>query len=91
MLTVTMGFGTNNTGNSIEMLADVGIGPAGSEQVLLENLHYSHDNSHSTYVPEGMGPYPVDIPAGTRIAMRHQRSDVSNSNDDPRPSIQVFG
>ena len=50
-------------------LVDVGIGAAGSEQVLVENIHYSGQ----TLVPMSMY-FPVRIPAGSRIAVRSQGS-----------------
>ncbi len=58
---------TNNSGNK---LIDIGIGSAGSEIVVVPNLFGSADSPGNPYVAS----FPVNIPAGTRIAARFQDS-----------------
>ncbi len=58
-----------------QMLMDIGIGGSGNEQVLIPNLMVEHAISNgainSTWPPY-IGPIPVQIPSGTRIAARCQ-------------------
>lgn len=58
-----------------EVLIDIGIGAAGSEIVLIPNLSGTTATATSFYMFTYV--FPVQIPAGTRIAMRSQ-SDVSS-------------
>ena len=54
------------------MLVDIGVGPAGSEVVLVPDLYAETHTS----VPMTMGTrIPVKIPAGTRISARAQTND----------------
>jgi len=49
---------------------DIGVGGSGSEVVLLADLPYYKDLESDNVQPEASWPYPVSIPAGTRIAAR---------------------
>lgn len=54
-------------------LLDIGIGPAGSEKVLLPNLPFSvMSGSFIRQVQHVHGPFPINLPTGTRIAARLQ-------------------
>jgi hypothetical protein len=61
-------------------LIDIGIGASGSEQVLLQQLSCI-GNSTANYgpYPALFGPFPCNIPAGTRIAVRAQSSSTNVS------------
>jgi len=74
----TLLLGASNLGQTArttcEWLVDIGIGGAGSETVLLSNVHYECVSTEDTIHPQGRGPYYVEIPAGTRLAARAQCS-----------------
>jgi hypothetical protein len=62
--------------SSTSLLADIGIGPSGSQVVLFPNLNYYSANT-------GLGPdfyVPVDIPAGTSVWVRTQSASAGNAN-----------
>lgn len=61
-------------------LLDIGIGAAGSEQVLLANLGYFMSGLEQ-FTPHGERNYPVTVPMGSRLAARWQCSSTSNSMD----------
>lgn len=65
-------------------LADVSIGAGGAEAVLLPNLMFAGDGSSTNGV--NLGPIPVAIASGTRIAMRSQDDEGSNTF---RPFITI--
>lgn len=61
------------TANFYEWLFDIGIGGAGSEVVLVSNLHFDCAVAYA----QSMGymyPIPIIVPSGTRIAFRSQCS-----------------
>lgn len=55
------------------ILLDLAIGAAGSEQVILSNLALQY----SQRLPSGSIFIPIAIPAGTRLAFRHQVNSAS--------------
>lgn len=62
---------------TINNLVDIGIGAAGSEQVIVPNLFV-----HQTTAEAVVQPYvavPVNIPAGTRLSMRYQKSNIADA------------
>lgn len=50
---------------------DIGIGAAAAEQVLVENIAVFGSGT-GVLTQQWYGPFPVDIPAGTRLAVRAQ-------------------
>lgn len=64
--------GTANSGANRHMLCDVGIGPAGSETVLIPNVAIGCAGGIRRY------PIPIWVPAGTRIAVRYQTLTTSH-------------
>lgn len=72
-LCTTVGTGTP-TANS-DLLVDVGVGAGGAEQIVLEDLHVRHINGNHPS-PHIHGPYPVNIPQGTRLAARVRSSSI---------------
>lgn len=69
-LVVGQGNLVQTTRTSCDWLLDIGIGPAGSEQVLIGDQHWECSTTCDTIVPIARPPYFVDIPAGTRLAAR---------------------
>lgn len=69
-------------------LIDVAVGAAGSEVVVLPDLWFHGNATTDAYVPPLWGPFPVRIPAGSRIAVREQ---VSGSGGTPTAYISVLG
>ncbi len=66
---------TGNSAVSANVLVDIGIGAAASEQALISNMEFLKLNSSSdlnTMVPQYTPLIPVQIPSGTRIAARCQ-------------------
>ncbi len=61
---------SNTTTNGIEFKLDIGIGAAGSEQVVLSQLSFLGRPSTRGVFPQHLFWLPVDIPAGTRLAAR---------------------
>lgn len=68
-------------------LIDIGIGPAGSEVVLVPDLYYE------TYTSEVMTPnnplLPCRIPAGTRLSARYQSTGTTAAGA-PRVAVTLF-
>jgi len=60
-----------------EMLIDIGVGGAGNEEVIAENIIISHGNTNS--FPGMSKCLPISIPSGTRVAARCQSSAGSQS------------
>lgn len=61
-------------------LVDIGIGGSGSEQVLIPDLLAAASTNNDIVTPAIVGPIPVDLPAGTRIAARCQCS-ITDATD----------
>lgn len=57
-------------------LADIAVGAATSEQVLIPNLRYELMASLDTLLPQCWGPFPVNVPSGTRISARAAASNT---------------
>lgn len=62
------------------MAVDIGIGAGGSERVLIPDITFSADTNSDQWGPKLGGPYPCDVPSGTRFAMRTQCS-VNTASD----------
>jgi hypothetical protein len=67
---------------------DVAIGAAASEQIIIPNIYWSQNTTTDQIERPVQGPFWVDIPAGTRIAVRGQQ-DVIGGGRDHR--LSVFG
>lgn len=89
------------TGLAGDCMYDIGVGPAGSEQVLIPNVYLSRTTTSAVI---GAWQFPVSLPAGTRIAARAQSSTASNpsaltlrvmasafQSEEPRGAIYSFG
>ena len=63
------------TGNTSSYgLVDIGVGPAASETVVIPTVHFRIVSGGNTNTL--LGPYPVDIPVGARLAIRHQANST---------------
>ena len=66
--------GTTTSANA-SALVDIGIGAAGSETVVVSNLFYVTTTSETAdSFGGGLAYVPVEVPAGERLAVRHQAS-----------------
>lgn len=63
---------TSNFNSDTIGLLDIGIGAAGSESILIEDILISHDSSSTSWYPGSIGPLWIPLAAGTRIAARYQ-------------------
>lgn len=69
-------------------LIDIGVGPAGSEVVILSNLRFE---SYSSEVFATVHPWvPCQIPVGSRLAARYQATSTA-AQTNPRLTVVTFG
>ena len=61
-------------------LFDIAIGAAGSEQVVIPNIMAAADGGLDTIYEGMLGPYPINLPAGVRLAVRSQ-SGITDATD----------
>lgn len=79
--------GNSTSGVSRNTVIDIGVGGAGSEIVLIPNLIGGNAIGYTTMGGNGLWYYfPVAIPAGTRLAIRAQSSDITGT----QAYIQAF-
>lgn len=71
------------------MLLDIGIGAASSERVLIPDLHFTAETNQDQWLPSTFGPYPCDVPSGTRFAARSACS--VNTAGDRTCDIALWG
>lgn len=58
------------TATTCEWHIDVGVGEAGSEIAIIEDLYVGVHANYDNNVPADFGMIPLDIPAGSRVAVR---------------------
>lgn len=75
-LVIAIGNKLNNIRSSQSWLMDVAIGGAGSETVILSNMAFNCSTSPDIITPQTYCMIPVNIPAGTRIAVRAQSDGI---------------
>lgn len=56
-------------------------GAGGSEEVILDRLSVMADETDDDLCPYNSGPFSVDLPAGTRVAMRALNVATTNATD----------
>jgi hypothetical protein len=66
----------NTAQTDCSWLADIAIGDGGSETILIPDLLLGTQTASDVLTPQMVGPIPVDIPEGTRLAVRAQCSIV---------------
>lgn len=70
-------------GATAGLLIDVGIGGSGAEAVLIPDMHLeeqTNESYNSGYIPMPQ-VFGVDVPAGSRLSMRYQRSNAAGVVD----------
>lgn len=55
-----------------QWLVDIGVGGIGAEQVIISNLWLGVAGTWDDFLQQMLGPFPVHIPAGTRLVIRAQ-------------------
>ncbi len=75
-LILSVGSSLNSAPADADFLVDIAIGGAGSEVVIIPDILVVSEST-TVFFPHAIGPFPVNIPAGTRIAIRCQ----STTND----------
>jgi len=82
-----MGKFSNTADSDASFLVDIGIGGAGSEEIIVANQLFASNSSEK--LNGGLGVAPIYIPKGTRIAARCQSS--INVATDRAMSISIMG
>ncbi len=59
---------------------DIGIGAAASERVLFSNCFITAETTGDSWFPILHGPFPCDVPSGTRFAARFQ-NEINTAGD----------
>lgn len=73
LLVVRWGWNNASTLQTADLFYDIGIGPSGSERILIPDLQYNTTGANGVSNPV-LGPFPANLPVGTRIAARGQAS-----------------
>lgn len=73
----TLSTATDGTKGDTMYMTDIAIGGAGSEQVILSKLPSNTFASGDYMIPQTLGPFAINIPAGSRIAARTKASGAS--------------
>jgi hypothetical protein len=86
-----LGFGNagDNTRTSANYLLDIGIGSAGNEVALINDLPLVCDSGPDMVAPRTLGPFMLDIPAGTRLVARVRSS--TNTAGDRTLDVIAYG
>jgi hypothetical protein len=67
---IVIAAGQRNGGGPYQWDIDVGVGAAGSEVVLIPDVQFENLSNSPIPKPRWWGPFPVTVPAGTRLAVR---------------------
>lgn len=68
------------TSGANSWLIDIGVGTAGNEYALVKQCYGRGAASASAPMPNTYGPFPCNIPAGTRLAVRCQSSSATSAS-----------
>lgn len=83
---IALGIGGANNSTMLDALylIDVAAAPAGSESsnIILENIVTRSDGSDDIITDRFLGPFPMHIPKGTRLAARMQRANTLHTSID---------
>jgi hypothetical protein len=67
--------------NAMNLLLDIGIGPSGSEEVIISDV-WSQYSFSEEIAPSGLPRiFGVDIPAGVRLSARQAKSSVTTNHN----------
>jgi hypothetical protein len=78
MLSAINGCASTNHTYNYQFLFDIGMGAAGSEIVVVPNLYFYVDADPFKFIPMTFGPFMVNIPAGSRLAIRMQSTGIAD-------------
>lgn len=81
-LLACIGRNGNSSLSDADFIFDIGIGGAGSEQVLIPDMSFTVDGVRDILQPRIFGPYPVDIPEGARLSARIAGTTTTAPDDD---------
>lgn len=82
-----LAFGTAiSTRVSSRVQLDIGVGAASSETVILPDIVLSDNEEHDGIFPSVIGPIPINIPLGARLAVRAQ----SGNNSSPSRQFDII-
>lgn len=79
-LIVAIGNQANTAMATANWLLDVSIGPAGQEHIIIPDILLSAAAAGDTMTPPVLGPFPISIPPGSRIAAHAQCSISAATN-----------
>ena len=79
-LVMAIGNQNNSARTTATWLLDIAVGAAGQEHAIIPDIILSANSSGDLMQPPVLGPFPVAIPAGSRIAARAQCS-ISDATD----------
>ena len=79
-LMIGIGNQANTAMTTATWLCDVGIGPGGQEYVIIPDILLSANTTGDAIQPWTLGPFPVSIPPGSRIAA-HAQCSISTAAD----------
>jgi len=91
MVIISLGNQANASRNNYYFRLDLGIGGSGSEVAAISNIPFNSGISTDMLTQIWFGPFPVDIPAGTRIALRLQCSGAASPARLVDAAIHCFG
>ncbi len=77
---IAFGNQANSARTSGSYKIDIGIGSAGNEQVIIPKIYLAAHSVSDQLGVGAVGPFPVAIPAGSRVAVRDQ-SDITDATD----------
>jgi hypothetical protein len=75
------GQGMNNMAGATNQLIDIGIGSAGNEVVIIPDIHCRGGLNEDVDFNRTSQTFWVDIPAGSRLSARYQRSEATQLFD----------
>jgi len=79
-LVMAIGNQNNSARTTATWLLDIAVGAAGQEHAIIPDIILSANSSGDLMQPPVLGPFPVAIPSGSRIAARAQCS-ISDATD----------
>jgi hypothetical protein len=89
LLYIALGNQGNTARAAFSALLDIAVGAGGSEVVIIPDLQLGTQNNTNTIRPQWLGPFPVNIPAGVRLAARAASSTTDAT--DRLFDVAVYG
>lgn len=81
----------NTTDANEDILADIGVGAASSERIVVPDIWFHGSTVSDTHFPMWIGPFPVDLPGSVRLAMRAQSSIIDATDRLMDVALVGFG